>query len=83
MNKIMFLKIFVTVLGLLAPITAQGVVSRVSKTQKHMSWITTGAAARAHSDVQMRRLLNVFTAKNVDADEIYDKLQELRRNRSK
>lgn len=41
------------------------------------SWLTTSAAQRAHNDVQIRRLKNLFAEKQLAADDYYQQLNKL------
>lgn len=43
--------------------------------------VTTDIAKRAHSDVQMRKLLNLFASKKVDSSTLYERLREIKSKR--
>jgi hypothetical protein len=79
---ISIVRIVVLVAGFVAFATsAEAVTAKKNGNQTEMGWVTTGAATRAHSDVQLRRLLSVFAEKNNDVsqDELFDQIQKLRR----
>ena len=46
-------------------------------------WVRSGVASRAHSDVQVRRLMQMFAAKEIDSEALYQRLQLLRDSKSR
>jgi len=59
---------------------AQAVVQEhdLSRHKQGTEWVTTGLASRAHSDVQVRRLMKMFAAKKIDIEVLYERLEHLK-----
>jgi hypothetical protein len=74
-----FLKLLIALVCVMGFGNSAAAVSSAPKTQPviNTSWLTTSAAQRAHNDVQIRRLKNLFADKQLEADEYYQRLNKL------
>lgn len=64
--------------------TSQAVVQKRSEAPAgRTNWITTEIAGRAHSDVQLRRLMGMFSAKEIDSEVLYRHLESMRQKKER
>lgn len=56
-------------------------VQNVAAQKAHVDQVTTDIAARAHSDVQVRKLLKMFAEKKMDTPALYERLREIKSNK--
>jgi hypothetical protein len=87
-SKSLLVSIFFCAVASLSSSTAVAVVSPTNATQKHhianpFTSVQSDLTRRAQSDVQVRKLLNLFAAKKLNSNELYDKLKMLQKPKSK
>ena len=60
-----------------------GVSNYENESHKTHAWVTTRIAEIAHSDVQIRHLMKMFSTKKIASESYFDQMQKLQSKKSK